>query len=532
MPDLETDVVNTIATKPCQDTGHRIYYTVGGRLHSLTLAELDAKATAVARRLRALGIGRHDRVGIVSRNRIEWLLLDLAVLKLGAVTAGFESDRFDPAQVGGAFDLAAVFAEDAGAASEGLVRTMDEVTGWADEPGDAPLPPHSGYDPADICTIKFTSGSTGTPKGLEATVASINSDMVAVQEMFQHTDGDNLLSFMGMWFLQQRYWAYSALVYGHDITMTTYDEALDIAPLAKPTVVMGVPGFYEELMAKLEATGPIPDPDTRRDQVQQRLGGRIRYLWTGSAPARRVLLEFFNNCGVPLYEGYGLTEVCIVSKNHPGAVRLGSVGRLLPGKTLRFAENGALIFGSSHPVNTRYTWAAPGVNEHTFLPTGEVKTGDIGYLDEDGFLFLRGRVDDYFSLTTGRTVFVSAIEERLRAHPDVHQCALYGTDRSYLSVVISPASTDADHESIRRFVVGCNRGVPTEERIHAVVLAPEPFSMDNGLLTRQLKLRRKDVHERFAKELETAYREPDSGWERPLLIAAENTPLSESDKVL
>jgi long-chain acyl-CoA synthetase len=532
MPDFETDVINAIALGPCRDTEHRIHYTVDGRLHSLTLAELDGKAAAVAHRLRALGIGRHSRVGIVSRNRIEWLLLDLAVLKLGAVTAGFESDRFDPTQVGGAFDLAVVFVEDARAAGDATMHSMDEVAGWADEPRGAPLPPHSGYDPADICTIKFTSGSTGAPKGLEATVASINSDMVAVQEMFHHTDGDNLLSFMGMWFLQQRYWVYSALVYGHDITMTTYDEALEIAPLAKPTVVMGVPGFYEELMAKLEATGPIPELDRRRDLIQQRLGGRIRYLWTGSAPARRVLLEFFNDCGVPLYEGYGLTEVCIVSKNHPGAVRLGSVGRLLPGKTVRFAENGALIFGSRHPVNTRYTWAVPGVNEQTFLPTGEVKTADIGYLDEDGFLYLRGRVDDYFSLTTGRTVFVSMIEERLRAHPDIHQCALYGTYRNYLSVVISPASPEADHESIRRFVIECNRGVPTEERIHAVVVAPEPFSMDNGLLTRQLKLRRKDVHERFAAELEAVYREPDPGWDNPLLVVAAGKSMSEAGKAL
>jgi long-chain acyl-CoA synthetase len=532
MPDLETDVINAIALKPCRDTKHRIHYTVGGRLHSLTLAELDAKATAVAHRLQALGVRRRSRIGIVSHNRIEWLLLDLAALKLGAVTAGFESDRFDPAQVGGAFDLAVTFAEDAGAASEGTALAIAEIAGWADEPEVAPLPPHSGYDPADICTIKFTSGSTGMPKGLEATVASINSDMVAVQDMFHHTDGDNLLSFMGMWFLQQRYWVYSALVYGHDITMTTYDEALDIAPLARPTVVMGVPGFYEELMAQLEATGPIPELDRRRDQVQHRLGGRIRYLWTGSAPARRVLLEFFNDCGVPLYEGYGLTEVCIVSKNHPGAFRLGSVGRLLPGKTIRFAENGALIFGSSHPVNIRYTWAAPGVNEQTFLPTGEVKTADIGYLDEDGFLYLRGRVDDYFSLTTGRTVFVSRIEEKLRAHPDIHQCALYGTDRSYLSVVISPASPEADHESIRQFVIECNQGVPIEERIHAVVVAPEPFSMDNGLLTRQLKLRRKDVHERFAEQLEAVYREPDPGWEGPLLIAAQSTSVSEARKAI
>ncbi|WP_405164114.1 AMP-binding protein [Nocardia sp. NBC_01499] len=515
------DVINTIARQSCGDTEHYIHFAVDGELRSLALADLDVKATRVAHRLRELGIGPGSRVGIVSRNRIEWVLLDLAVLKLGAVTAGFEADRFDPAVVGGTFNLAVVFAEKP--AADSGVYSMAAVADWSDDSAVAPLPPFDGYDPADICTIKFTSGSTGAPKGLEASVASINSDMAAVQEMFEHTDGDNLLTFMGLWFLQQRYWVYSALVHGHDITLAGYDEALDVAALAAPTVVMGVPGFYEELKARLDAAGPTSDLEKRRDLIQQRLGGRIRYLWTGSAPARRAVLDFFNDCGVPLYEGYGLTEVCIVSKNHPGAVRLGSVGKLLPGKTVRFDKNGALIIGSRYPVNIRYTWAAPGVNEYTFLPTGEVKTSDVGYLDEDGFLYLRGRIDDVFSLTTGRSVFVSTVEERLRAHPEIHECALYGKDRSYLTVIVSPASPDPDHEALRQFVAKCNTGVPTEEQVHALVLAPERFSIDNGLLTTQLKLRRKEIHARFADDLAAVYRQADAGSAEPSLITASRT---------
>ncbi|QIS09363.1 AMP-binding protein [Nocardia arthritidis] len=519
MSDEVTDVINAISRNQSRDTKHRIHYVIDGQPHSLTLAELDAKAIKVAHRLRELGVGPRDRVGIISPNRIEWVLLDLAVLKLGAVIAPFESDRFDPEKVGGDFGLAVVFAERA--ADSGDVLPMTTIAEWADGPEGEPLQPHSGYDPADICAIKFTSGSTGTPKGLEATVVSINSDITAVQEMFHHTDGDNLLSFMGMWFLQQRYWVYSALMYGHDITISTYEAALEVAALTAPTVVMGVPGFYEELLERLETTGPTADLDKRRERIQQELGGRVRYLWTGSAPPRRALLDFFNDCGVPLYEGYGLTEVCIVAKNHPGAVRLGSVGKLLPGKTVRIAADGTMIFGSSHPVNIRYTWAAPHVNEQTFLPTGEVKTSDIGYLDEDGFLFVRGRLDEAFSLTTGRTVYVRTIEERLRAHPDIHECVLYGADRSYLTVIISPAVPDPDHAALRRFIVECNEGVPHEERVHAVVLAPERFSIQNGLLTMQLKLRRRDIHARFANELAAVYREPDPGPADPLLIVAE-----------
>jgi len=519
------DVINTIALDRCEDTRHRIHVKVDGQLRSLTLAELDAKATTVAHRLRGIGIGPRDRVGIMAHNRIEWVLLDLAVLKLGAVTAGFEPGRFEPARIVGDFGLALLFTE--GVGSQGQVHDIATVAAWAQDQDPSPLPPHAGYDPADICAIKFTSGSTGMPKGLEATVASVNSALAAVQDMFAHGDGDNLLVFLGNWFLQQRYWIYSALVHRHDVTLAGIDDALDVARLASPTVVMGVPGFYEELKAQLEATDLPSDQRERRDVIQERLGGRIRYLWTGSAPAGRAVLEFFNDSGVPLYEGYGLNETCIVSKNHPGAFRLGSVGKVLPSKTARFDKDGVLIVGSRHPVNTRYTWSAPGTNEKIFLPTGEVKTHDVGYVDEDGFLFIQGRVDDVLALGTGYNVLAPMIEETLREHPEIHDCVLYGNGRLYLSAVISSASPDLDHGSLRRFVAELNSGLLAEQRIHALVVASERFTIDNGLLTAQFKPRRRDIHDRYAEELEAVYAEAgaDDGAlaANPLLVVAGRT---------
>lgn len=519
------DIINTIALRRCEDTGHRLHFRVDGQLRSLTLAELDASAIRVAHRLRGLGIGPRDRVGIMAHNRIEWVLLDLAVLKLGAVTAGFEPGRFDPARTVSDFGLALLFTE--GARSLCPVHDIATVAAWAEYPDPSPLPPHAGYDPADICAIKFTSGSTGMPKGLEATVASVNSALAAVQDMFAHGDGDNLLVFLGNWFLQQRYWIYSALVYRHDVTLAGIDDALDVARLASPTVVMGVPGFYEELKAQLEATDLPSDQLERRDVIQEHLGGRIRYLWTGSAPAGRTVLEFFNHSGVPLYEGYGLNETCIVSKNHPGAFRLGSVGRVLPSKTVRFDKDGVLIVGSRHPVNTRYTWSAPGTNEKMFLPTGEVRTYDVGYCDEDGFLFIQGRVDDVLALATGYNVLAPMIEEKLRQHPEVHDCVLYGNGRLYLCAVISPASPGLDHGALRRFVAELNNDLLVEQRIHALVVASERFTIDNGLLTAQFKPRRRDIHDRYAEELEAVYAEAGAGdgarIANPLLVVAGRT---------
>jgi long-subunit acyl-CoA synthetase (AMP-forming) len=270
---------------------------------------------------------------------------------------------------------------------------------------------------------------------------------------------------------------------------------------------MAVPGFYEELRASVTPSLPVDaDLEARRSAILQRLGGRIRYLWTGSAPASPAVLAFFNDCGVPLLEGYGLNETCIVAKNHPGAFRVGSVGKVLPNKSVRFDRDGVLIVGSRTPVNCRYTWCAAGTNERTFLPTGEVKTYDLGWVDEDGFLYIQGRVDDIVTLSSGRNVLVRLVEERLREHPDVAECVLYGTGQEYLSAIISPASAEPDSASLARFVATLNTDLLPEQRVRALVLVTEPFTIDSGLLSSQFKPRRAEIHRRYAEDLAAVYR--------------------------
>ncbi|MFE7512766.1 AMP-binding protein [Streptomyces sp. NPDC057540] len=506
------DVVGTIARTRSRDTRHRIHFRDRGGLRSLTLAELDTAALRVAARLRALGVRARDRVGVMAANRIEWVLLDLAALKLGAVTAGIEPDRHRPSAVVAEFGLRLLFTDGAGAGGgTDAVRGIAEVHAWAfDHAGSSPdpaePPPHAGYDPADICAIKQTSGSTGPPKGIEVTVASVNRSLAAVQEMFGHGDGDNLLVLLPVRFLQQRYWIYSALAHGHDVTLADRSTALDTARAVSPTVIMGVPGFYEQLRTRLEAAGGLPaDAAGRGAAIQRSLGGRIRYLWTGSAPAGRRVLHFFNDAGVPLYEGYGLNETCIVSKNHPGAFRIGSVGRVLPHKRIRFDRDGVLVVGTDAPVNTRYTWCAPGANEKAFLPTGEVRTHDIGHVDEDGFLYIDGRVDDIVTLSGALNILVPLVEERIRELPGVHDCAVFGDGRPYLTVVVSPAVPGPDAEELARDLAKLNRDLRYEQRVYAAVVAREPFSIDNGLLNAQYKLVRTRIGAHHSVDLDRVY---------------------------
>jgi long-subunit acyl-CoA synthetase (AMP-forming) len=505
------DAVSALATARCHDTAHRFHYRSGGEPRSMTLAELHLRAERVARRLYALGARARDRVGVMAPNRIEWVLLDLAVIRLGGVTAGIEPGRYEPARVAEEFGLTLLFTEDGPCGDR--ILDIAEVAAWAEEAGEdggPGLPPGEPYDPADIFAVKQTSGSTGPPKGIEATVASVNASLGAVQEMFGHRDGDNLLVFLPVRFLQQRYWIYSALLNGHDVTLADRLTALEVAREVRPTVVMGVPGFYEQLRARLRATlDPTAGPEQRRAAVQAALGGRIRYLWTGSAPAGIGVLRFFNDCGVPLYEGYGLNETCIVSKNHPGAVRIGSVGKVLPHKRVRFDKDGILIVGTDHPVNTRYTWCGPGANEKVHLPTGEVKTFDIGHLDEDGFLWIDGRVDDIVTLSGALNILVPLVEERLRELPGVHDCAVHGDGRPYLTAVVSPAAPHTDLAALGQAVAKLNAELRYEQRIYGVVVAAEPFSPENGLLNAQYKLVRAEIARRHAGDLDRVYREHD-----------------------
>jgi long-chain acyl-CoA synthetase len=504
------DVVSALATSVCQDTAHRIHYRADGRVRSMPLAELHRRAVRVAHRLHELGVRARDRVGVMAQNRIEWVLLDLAAIRIGAVTAGIEPGRYPPEQVAAEFGLSLLFCEDGPFGDR--VRDIAEAGRWAEQAEDGgveALPPGQPYDPADIFAIKQTSGSTGVPKGIEATAASVNASLGAVQEMFAHGDGDNLLVFLPVRFLQQRYWIYSALVNGHDVTLADRLTALETARVTSPTVVMGVPGFYEQLKSRIEAAGPPAGLAARREAIQSELGGRVRYLWTGSAPAGLVMLRFFNDCGVPLYEGYGLNETCIVSKNHPGAVRVGSVGKVLPHKRIRFDKDGVLIVGTTHPVNTRYTWCGPGANEKVHLPTGEVRTFDIGHVDEDGFLYIDGRVDDIVTLSGALNILVPAVEERLRELTQVHDCAVFGDGRPYLTAVVSPSSPTTDHTALSMCVAKLNTELRYEQRIFGVVVAGEQFGVDNGMLNAQFKLRRTQIATRYGQDLERVYREHD-----------------------
>ncbi|MFD2421782.1 AMP-binding protein [Amycolatopsis pigmentata] len=499
---MTTSILNHINTEPPR-AGHRLSVARLDRTEEFDLQDVHAMAGRLAGALLELGVARGDRVGVLAPNCLEWVLLDLAALRIGAVTVGFDPAKFepDPALIE-RYGLAVFFAHGADDAAPRLLPVAEART--LAQSAEAPEPVR--YEPEDFTTIKLTSGSTGEPKGLTASVGSIDSGITAVQEIFAHGEDDNLFVFLPLSVLQQRYWIYSALRFGHDVTLSTYEAAFVTLRRARPTVVMGVPGFFETAKSYIERqvqrSGPETAPaEALAEGARKVFGDRIRYLWTGSAPAGSEVLRFFTDAGLPIYEGYGLNETCIVTKNHPGAHRPGSVGKVLPHKEVLLDHEGVISVRSRYPVCHRYEYAPPGVSERVFGENGTVRTGDLGYLDEDGYLYIRGRADDVIVLENGRKVVVRPIEEHMRASREIEECVVFCPTQTYLVAVVSPAAVPVDEAAVAEQLARTNAAFGQDEQIRKVVIAREPFSVDNGLLTSQFKPLRARIAERYHHEI-------------------------------
>jgi long-chain acyl-CoA synthetase len=478
-------VINHVVAGP-PPPGHYVHFVKLGSTQTFDMRELHERSIKVAAGLSALGVTKGDRVGIDAANCPEWVLLDLACLRLGVMTAGFEAGKVaPPEELRARYGLKLIFT-DRPPAAEGVLPIAELSS--VERPG---RPPATAYRPEDATTLKFTSGSTGQPKALATSSGSIDCSVTAAQRIFGHGPGDHMFLFLPLSLAQQRFWIYSALCFGHDVTVTTYEAAYTTMRQARPTIVMGVPGFYETAMRSI---------GSREDAVRL-FGDRIRYLWTGSAPARVEMLRFFTDLGMPIYEGYGLNETCIVSKNHPGANKLGSVGQLLPGKQVMFDAEGLISVRSEVPVATRYEYGPSAESATMFMPDGTVKTGDVGYLDDEGYLFILGRADDVIVQANSRKVTVRPMEERMKASPAVDECVLFCPDGKRIVAVVSPARVPADEAAILAQVALTNTELIADQRITAVVTASDPFSIDNGLLTSQYKPRRRQIFQAYRQQI-------------------------------
>jgi len=562
---------------------------VGDAWDDVTCREFASAVAAVAKGLVAAGIQPGDRVGIMSKTRYEWTLADFAIWHVGAVTVPIY-ETSSPEQVQwilgdsgavGCFletpdhetaladvrddlpDLNSVWVIDAGA--------VDELSAAGSEVSDTDLEQRrTSAGPDDLATIIYTSGTTGRPKGCELThgnflfelenVVSIKDSDVTLGAVFKDDSASTLL-FLPLAHVFARVIQVGVVMARGKLGHTSDVKQL-LADLAtfQPTFILSVPRVFEkvynssELKAEAAGKGKIfaaaaatavaysealddggPGFGLRAkhaafdklvySKLRTALGGRVRWAVSGGAPLGLRLGHFYRGIGLTVLEGYGLTETTAASTvNTPGLIKIGTVGRPLPGVALRIADDGEVLIKGAQ-VSPRY-YNNPAATEEAFTD-GWFHSGDIGELDEDGFLRITGRKKELIVTAAGKNVAPTVLEDRLRAHRLVSQCVVVGDAQPYIACLVTldeealppwleqhgkelmsaaEAADDPDViAAIQSAVDDANKAVSKAESIKKFKILPVDFTEDNGALTPSLKIKRNVVMKDFAGDVESLY---------------------------
>jgi long-chain acyl-CoA synthetase len=554
--------------------------------------ELTDRVRDLSLGLSALGMSRGDRVALLSENRPEWLLSDLATQAAGAVTIPIYPTLSDeqvafilrdsgaaiaiastPLQVEKLLaarphvpDLTAIVVMEATAGDAD--RTFDEVAqlghsrivdGWgvAREFHDRAR----SVQADDLATIIYTSGTTGEPKGVMLTHGNLMANIAGVRAVLDLGPEDVGLSFLPLCHAFERLVAYFYLVHGVSIVFAeSFNTIARDLQMVRPTVTTGVPRVFEKLhdrvIAKgLEASGlkrrifqravqlasvrgrllesgrplspwlrlqaAVADRLVYR-RVREVMGGRLRFAVSGGAPLRPEIGRFFFGVGIPLIEGYGLTETAPVLTVMPlDAIRFGTVGRPLPNVELRIADDGEVL---ARGPNVMVGYFGRPDETAQVLRDGWFHTGDVGSVDEDGYLRITDRKKELIVTSGGKNIAPQPIEGALRAHPLIAEAVVIGEQRAFLALLIVPdlaalqgrfpdardaASLQGRQEITAAFqeaVDAINARLAQFERIRRFALLPREFSIEAGELTPTLKVKRRVVEERYRDQIEGLYR--------------------------
>jgi len=553
----------------------------------VTAGELLAQVRAVAKGLIASGVGPGDRVGLLSRTRYEWTVLDFAIWCAGAVTVPvYETSSAEQVQwiLADSGAVAVVVEQPAHEQTVETVRPqlprLERV--WQIDGGALEALAAAGRDvddaeidsrradlgPDSPATVIYTSGTTGRPKGCELThgnfLFDVGNAVQLLDELFLREDAATLL-FLPLAHVFARIIQIGAIMarckLGH--TADIRDVGADLASF-QPTFVLGVPRVFEKVFntasqtahsesrvkgrlfeasvttavaysESLDAGGPGRTLRVRHAlfdrlvyvRLRAALGGRATYAISGGAPLGPRLGHFFRGVGFRVLEGYGLTETTAAAAvNPPAAIRIGTVGQPLPGTSLGVADDGEILVRGGHVLRGYRGDAA--ATAAAFTADGWFRTGDLGELDDDGYLRITGRKKEILVTAGGKNVAPAALEDRIRAHPLVSQCLVVGDGRPYIAALVTidpeafPAwkqqhgkpgdasvSDLAEDEDLRAAVQAAvdqgNRAVSRAEGIKRFRILGVDFTEAGGQLTPKLSLRRAVVTQEFAEDIAALY---------------------------
>ena len=560
-----------------------------GQWQPVSSDQIYQRVRALAQALLGWGAKKGDRIALIGENRWEWAVADFATLAIGAVNvpiyptltgehiaelvrdAGCRiavvstRQQFEKLNaVRGQTELERILIMDSAAPQEGAIA-FSEVLAGADERGGERDPVFDALvravEPKDVATLIYTSGTTGEPKGVVLTHGQIAANQNICAMDFNFTSTDSCISFLPLSHITARALDYVMYLYGAQVA---YCSKFDKLPLAmreiRPTVLVGVPRVYEKIRQEVErraALSPVKKrilgwaiglggshidtvydgrkPDSLAwklanklaySKVSEAFGGRVRIFVSGGAPLGIDTAKWFASVGIALWEGYGLTETSpVISLNTPLKHRMGATGMPLANVELKFAEDGELL-ARGPSVFSGY-WQKPEANAECFDAEGWFRTGDIGHLDADGFLFITDRKKELLKTSGGKLVAPQPIENKLKNNPLIAQAALVGDKHKFVSVLISPnfaALEDwarhhgveaksredlvADSRVIALYgeIVGeANAGLANFETLKRFQVVADEWTQESGELTPSMKLKRRAINARYAEVIVVLY---------------------------
>ncbi|GAB2708331.1 AMP-dependent synthetase/ligase [Kitasatospora kifunensis] len=554
-----------------------------GRWQDVTAAAFLTEVHRAAKGLIAVGVQPGDRVGVMSRTRYEWTLLDFAIWSAGAITVPvYETSSAEQVQwiLGDSGAVAVVTETDSHAAVVESVRDrLPELRhSWQIERGgiaelnaagshvsDATVTERRSIPTPDtIATIVYTSGTTGRPKGCQLTHGNFMSELgnvtARMPELFR-TGESSVLLFLPLAHVLGRIAEIAAAI--APIKLGHVSDIKDVtAELAsfRPTLILGVPRVFEKVYntarAKAQADGKGKIFDQAAEvaiaysrslelggpglllrlkhalfdklvysKLRAALGGRATHAISGGAPLGERLGHFYRGIGFTVLEGYGLTETCAATAFNPhDKPKIGTVGQPLPGSAVRIAEDGEVLLKGPQ-IFSGY-WNNPTATAEA-MQDGWFATGDLGSLDEDGYLTITGRKKEIIVTAGGKNVAPAVIEDRIRAHPLVGEVMVVGDRKPFIGCLITideeflprwlelngrqPATVaeliqdPALLAAVQEAVDEGNKAVSHAEAVKKFRILDTEFSEANGYLTPSLKLKRNVVLKDFAGEIEALY---------------------------
>jgi long-chain acyl-CoA synthetase len=549
--------------------------------------EIYRNVVGVARTLESWGIGKGDRVAILSENRPEWAISDYAALSLGAATVPIYA-TLTPEQtlhilrdsgakiifVSSQEQLKKITSIQSQCGLEKIV-VMDEVTApdvvqMAPIMASGPQGRDEAFDARalaitadDLATIIYTSGTTGTPKGAMLSHGNLASNLLYSLDGYDSTPGRISISFLPLSHVTARHVDYTLLWHGITLAYCPFHEQLlEALAEVRPHFFVAVPRVYEKIYTKVQTSAQegikrqiydwaIQVGRAHKDEVlagkkptdlqwrladkvfyskvKAALGGRVKVFISGGAPLSRDTLDWYASMGMRINEGYGLTETSpVIALNSPEHFRPGSVGRILKNVQVRIAEDGEILV--SGPSVFKGYWNMPVETANVF--EGDwFHTGDVGHLDEDGFLFITDRKKDLIKTSGGKFIAPQPIEGKLKANALVAEAAVIADRRKFASAVIAPnfdaleywarqnRVTFATRQDLvanaqvfalfEDVIADVNRNLAQFEKIKKFIVVADEFSIANNALTPTMKLKRRFIEERYRRQVDELY-EADS----------------------